>query len=158
MHDFKILPYDGALEFYDDKTGSSFSYDGIKKELISYDNLMVVKQKAAWIQKKMGLGGAMWWESSADREGNQSLIQNVADALSSKGSGLESSLNQLLYADSPYDNLRACNESPDCDEKEEVLMSCGLEDSDDQDETYEQEREGDNDSDMESCECHKCST
>ncbi|KAH6664017.1 putative endochitinase 1 [Halenospora varia] len=65
------------------------------KELISYDNM-----------PQMGLGGAMWWESSADRVGNNSLIRNVVEVLND-GSGLKSCLNQLLYPNSTYDNLRA---------------------------------------------------
>jgi chitinase len=48
-YDFKVLPLDGALEYYDNITESSFSYDGIKKELISYDNIASVEKKAAWI-------------------------------------------------------------------------------------------------------------
>jgi chitinase len=48
-YDFKVLPLDGALEYYDNITESSFSYNGIKKELISYDNIASVEKKAAWI-------------------------------------------------------------------------------------------------------------
>jgi chitinase len=40
--------------------------------------------KAAWIQQ-LGLGGGMWWEASADRDGNNSLIQNVAAILGGDG-------------------------------------------------------------------------
>ena len=106
-YDFKALPLSGAVEFYDNTTGSSYSYDAGKQELISYDTVIVSKQKAAWIQQ-MGLGGAMWWESSADGIGNNSLIQNVVDVLGGDdGSGLEGSPNQLIYPNSTYDNLRA---------------------------------------------------
>jgi chitinase len=105
-YDFKVLPLDGALEYYDNITGSSFSYDGIKKELISYDTVASVKKKVAWIQA-MGLGGAMWWESSADRVGDQSLIRTVANILGGEnGSGLERIPNKLVYLNSTYDNLR----------------------------------------------------
>jgi chitinase len=107
IYDFKALPLNGATELYDSTTGSSFSYDAISKELVSYDNVPVVKQKAAFIQQ-MELGGAMWWESSADKVGNESLIQNVAKILGgSNGSGLECSQNQLAYPNSTYKNLRA---------------------------------------------------
>ncbi|KAH8674392.1 glycoside hydrolase superfamily [Tricladium varicosporioides] len=106
-YDFKALPLSGATEFYDNTTGSSYSYDARSKELISYDNMPVAKQKAAFI-KQMGLGGAMWWESSADKAGSDSLIQNVGNILGgSNGSGLECSQNQLAYPDSTYANLRA---------------------------------------------------
>jgi len=105
VYDLKALPLIGAT--YDKTTGSSYSYNTTTRELISYDNVDVAKQKAAWIQQ-MGLGGVMWWESSADRAGNESLIQTVAEILGgSDGSGLECSQNQLAYPDSTYENLRA---------------------------------------------------
>jgi chitinase len=105
VYDFKALPLSGAKVFYDYATGSSYSYDATGKELISYDDVPVAKQKAAFIQQK-GLGGAMWWESSADEVGNNSLIRNVVEVLGGKdGSGLKSSPNQLLYPDTIYDNL-----------------------------------------------------
>jgi hypothetical protein len=107
VYDFKALPLSGATEFNDSTTGSSYSYDIVKKELVSYDTVLVAKQKAAWIQQ-MGLGGAMWWESSADGVGNNSLIRNVVEVFGGDdGSGLQSSPNQLLYPNSTYDNLRA---------------------------------------------------
>jgi chitinase len=107
VYDFKSLPLSGAVEIYDQATGASYSYDAGKRELISYDTVAVAKQKAAYIQQK-GLGGAMWWESSADGVGNNSLIQNVVEILSGgDGSTLEHSPNQLSYPNSTYDNLRA---------------------------------------------------
>lgn len=106
-YDYKALPLIGAVEHYDNSTGSSYSYDPIKRELISYDNVAVAKQKAAWIQQ-MELGGAMWWESSADGTGEQSLIENVVEILGGEGgSSLESSSNTLNYPNSTFDNLRA---------------------------------------------------
>lgn len=59
VYDFKALPLSGATEFYDNTTRSSYSSDAASKELVSYDNALVAKQKAAFIQQ-MGLGGAMW--------------------------------------------------------------------------------------------------
>lgn len=107
VYDFKVLPLSGAAEVYDNTTGSSYSYDASKQELISYDNVLVAKQKAAWIQLR-GLGGAMWWESSADGVGNNSLIQNVVEVLGGEnGSGLETISNELVYLNTTYDNLRA---------------------------------------------------
>jgi len=104
VYDFKVLPLAGAREIYDNETGSSYSYDTNKEELVSYDNIAVAKQKAAWIQE-LKLGGAMWWESSGDKVGSQSLIQNVVEVLGIEN--LEGSMNQLIYTNSTYDNLRA---------------------------------------------------
>ncbi|PVH75948.1 glycoside hydrolase family 18 protein [Cadophora sp. DSE1049] len=107
VYDVKDLPLSGATEFNDTTTGSSYSYDPVKKQLVSYDSLVVAKQKAAWIQQK-GLGGGMWWESSADGVGNNSLIQSVVDILGGEdGSGLGTSPNQLSYPGCTYDNLKA---------------------------------------------------
>ncbi|KFY18078.1 hypothetical protein V492_00162 [Pseudogymnoascus sp. VKM F-4246] len=107
VYDFKDLPLIGAKEEFDSKLGVSYSYDSTKREFISYDNIAVVNQKAAWIQK-MELGGAMWWESSADGIGSKSLITSVYLALGGKdGLGLDSTSNTLMYPDSIYANIRA---------------------------------------------------
>jgi chitinase len=61
--------------------------------VVSYDSILVTKQKAAWI-RDTGLGGAMFWESSEDRTGSQSIIQNVALVLSGNdSSGLNNTPN-----------------------------------------------------------------
>ena len=107
VYDFKNLPLIGAKEQFDSKLGVSYSYDATKREFISYDNIATVNQKAAWVQK-MELGGAMWWECSADALGSKSLIRSVYLALRGQdGLGLESSPNRLAYLDSTYANLRA---------------------------------------------------
>ncbi|KAH8674832.1 endochitinase 1 precursor [Tricladium varicosporioides] len=99
------LPLPGATEFCGISC-ISYSYDSKKRELISYDNVEMARVKAAWIFL-MDLGGVMWWESSADKVGNNSLIRNVVDLLRGKGGVPENSPNQLLYTNSSYDNLRA---------------------------------------------------
>jgi chitinase len=57
--------------------GASWSYDPSSKLFVSYDNKDVVLQKIAYIQGNR-LGGAMWWESSADGVGEKSLISTVS--------------------------------------------------------------------------------
>ena len=55
----KDLPLVGAtVVVYDCNTGSSYSYDAVQRQLVSYDNVDVAKQKAAFIQGR--LGGAMY--------------------------------------------------------------------------------------------------
>lgn len=99
--DYKALPKDGAKEIEDHEAGASYSYDEGKKVMISYDTKSMVRNKAQWI-KDNGLGGSMWWESSADKSGEESLIGNVVDVLGK----LESTQNCLTYPDSKYENLK----------------------------------------------------
>ena len=92
--DYKALPREGAVVFSDISTrdlqnnrdendyrgegiGASWSYDGAKREMISYDDVGVARRKGEYIMQ-MGLGGGMWWESSGDRKvGEGSLIETV---------------------------------------------------------------------------------
>ncbi|KAH8587314.1 chitinase [Bisporella sp. PMI_857] len=107
IYDIKVLPLAGSITYYNEDTASSYSYDNNTKELVSYDTVEVAKQKADWI-RQIGLGGAMWWESSADKLGSGSLIQTVKEVLGGEdGSGLEMSLNQLYFPNSTYSNLQA---------------------------------------------------
>lgn len=74
--DYKALPRVGAQEMVDGRVGASWCYDGGKRLMVSYDNKEMVERKVEYI-KAEGLGGAMWWESSADKGGYESLIGTV---------------------------------------------------------------------------------
>ena len=95
------MPLAGAAEIYDKEAGATYSYDAVRKTLVTYDTVDMAREKADWI-KKNGLGGAMWWESSSDRVGDQSLIGNVVGVLGA----LEKRHNCLDYPVSKYENLR----------------------------------------------------
>lgn len=101
VYDFKALPLAGAHEEYDEDAVASYSYDPVKRQLITYDTVGMAKRKAEWI-KRENLGGAMWWESSADRTGEESLVENVVKSLGA----ISCSKNCLDYPESKYDNLR----------------------------------------------------
>ncbi|KAF9574821.1 hypothetical protein EC968_005299 [Mortierella alpina] len=107
VYDYKHLPMTGAVEYYDAETVSSYSYDPVKRELITYDTPLVIDRKAEYIAHN-GLGGAMFWESSSDHNGehDRSLIGSVTKGLR-RHAPLDSTLNHLSYPSSIYDNVRA---------------------------------------------------
>ncbi|KAL2814568.1 glycoside hydrolase superfamily [Aspergillus cavernicola] len=105
--DYKALPKPGAqvVEVVGE-LGAAFSIDHASREVVSFDTVNVVKQKAAYVQF-LGLGGGMWWESSADRPvgSGGSLIETFVNSVGGLNS-LDKSDNQLEYPASPYENLR----------------------------------------------------
>lgn len=104
VHDYKKLPLPGSQVKYDDDIGASWCYSPEQKKLVTYDTPEMAEKKVEYITNK-GLGGAMWWESSADKEGDKSLIEIVATGLRAQG-GLLKQDNCLEYPQTPYDNLR----------------------------------------------------
>lgn len=100
--DYKALPKAGATEYTDSASGAVYSYDASTQELISYDNKAMAQTKASYIASK-GLGGAMFWETSSDKSGDQSLIGTIAGSFGN----LEQSQNCLSYPGSQYANLVA---------------------------------------------------
>ncbi len=78
VYDYKALPLPGATEYYDEATGASYCYNETQRTLVSYDTQRMSRRKAQYILSSC-LSGAMWWESSADKPGNDSLIANVVD-------------------------------------------------------------------------------
>lgn len=117
VYDYKALPQDGAEEvnetLEDGGCGASWSYDSDKRMMISYDTAEMSKLKAQYVIDK-GLGGGMWWETSADKGGKEadpgqgSLIGTFVEGVAgSDGDGLLKSENNLDYPESQYDNLKA---------------------------------------------------
>ncbi|KKA30845.1 hypothetical protein TD95_000735 [Thielaviopsis punctulata] len=104
VYDFKALPLPGAQEHYDQECLASYSYDPAKRMMVTYDTTLVARLKAEWIMSS-GLGGGMWWESSADKPGDQSLIANVVDVFGGPAH-LHKKQNCITYPHTKYDNLR----------------------------------------------------
>lgn len=104
--DYKALPVGNAEVRLDSEVVASYSYDPAEKVLVSYDDVGVARKKADYIKEKK-LGGGMWWESSADGIGEQSLIGNVVDVLGgTNGQEIQKLENCLDFPDSKFKNLR----------------------------------------------------
>lgn len=100
--DYRGLPRAGATEYHDTQAVAAYSYDPVAKELISYDTPKEITTKSAYV-KSHGLGGAMFWETSADKAGSGNLISTAASQLGS----LDQSQNLLSYPSSTYANIVA---------------------------------------------------
>lgn len=99
--DYKSLPLAGAEEVYDADAKATYSYDKGKRQLVSYDTVEMAREKAEWV-RRMGLGGAMWWESSGDGVGERSIISAVVGRLGR----LDGGRNCVEYPESQFENLR----------------------------------------------------
>ncbi|TVY22711.1 Chitinase, partial [Lachnellula hyalina] len=100
--DYKALPKAGATVTYDSVASGTYSYDAAAEELISYDDPAQATVKAQYIASQ-GLGGAMYWETSADKTGSDSLISTIAGTFGA----LEQVENCLSYPESQYANMVA---------------------------------------------------
>jgi len=100
--DYKALPLAGATEKYDPDVGAVTCYNSQSRLLVSYDNAASARQKAEYI-KKHSLGGAMYWESSADKDGANSIISTVAADLGT----LDTTPNCLSYPFSVFPNVKS---------------------------------------------------
>ena len=102
--DYKCLPKPGASEFVDMEKMASWSYDPQAREYITYDTPQVIAAKCDYIRQR-GLGGAMFWELSADRPPNdpRNLVNTVYDAL---GRQVDQIPNHLDFPMSEFDNIK----------------------------------------------------
>ncbi|KAH8690528.1 chitinase [Talaromyces proteolyticus] len=84
---------------------ASYSYNSSSDgTLYSFDTPNIAKLKTEYAQSK-GLGGAMFWEISGDKVGEESIIGTVVNAVGGS-TALDQSQNLLSYPNSNYTNLR----------------------------------------------------
>jgi chitinase len=102
--DYKCLPKPGANEYNDVQRMASWSYDPNAREFITYDSPQIVATKCDYIRQRQ-LGGAMFWELSADRSPNdpRNLVNTVYEAL---GRQVDQVPNHLDYPKSEFANMR----------------------------------------------------
>jgi chitinase len=77
IYDWRALPLPGSKVYYDSEAGATYSYDSSTGMLVSFDTVEMALQKVNYI-KNTGLGGAMWWEVSGDRQDDTGIISNVS--------------------------------------------------------------------------------
>jgi len=104
--DYKALPRPGSVIEHDTQAIASWTYNPHTKTMITYDTPQTAAAKVEYI-KHRGLGGAMWWESSGDKMGEESLINLVVQGLGGfEGRHMQRRDNLLEYPHSKYENLR----------------------------------------------------
>nr|AIT18914.1 chitinase [Hirsutella thompsonii] len=104
VYDYKKLPLDGTEVCYDANIGASFCFNAQQRRFVTYDTPQVTAAKADFI-KQRGLGGVMWWESSADKDGSENLIGTAVACLGGP-QALQRQDNCIEYPETKYDNLR----------------------------------------------------
>ncbi|TKX25023.1 endochitinase B1 [Elsinoe australis] len=104
--DYKALPLPGSEVHHDTNALASWCYNPQTKTMVTYDDPQNAVAKVDYI-KSRHLGGAMWWESSGDKTGSDSLINLTVQGLGGyEGKHMERTENCLDYPQSKYDNLR----------------------------------------------------
>ncbi|KAF8551632.1 glycoside hydrolase family 18 protein [Imleria badia] len=101
IYSYKYLPLPGAVVSEDPVDVASYSYDSVKRELVSYDVPDIVRIKAEYVAFN-ALGGCMFWELSTDKTGPDSLVQTAGVTLGQ----LDQTPNHIRYPNSKWDNIR----------------------------------------------------
>ncbi|KAJ3554530.1 hypothetical protein NM688_g3060 [Phlebia brevispora] len=101
IYSYNVLPLAGATVYENLTDVSSYSYDPVKMELVSYDDPHIASLKAQYVETN-GLGGSMFWDLSTDKNGTESLVSTTASVYST----LDQTLNHLDYPTSKWDNIR----------------------------------------------------
>lgn len=102
--DYKALPLAGSAVHEDRESGATYEYNAASRKMVTYDTPRMAAQKAEFV-KAHNMGGAMYWESSGDKTGEESIVGTVTRAFGGERVLLREE-NCLDYPHSQYDNLR----------------------------------------------------
>jgi chitinase len=100
------LPQEGAKLYTSNEVLASWTWDAVKKQVVSFDTPKVARWKTEFL-KAEGLGGAWWWESSGDRKitDDKSLVSTVVKNLGGS-KNFRQNRNNLYYPKSKFYNIR----------------------------------------------------
>jgi len=103
----KALPLPGAQEYWDSEAHASYSYDSVKRTMISYENFRSVKYKIEQGIQINHVGGLTFWDVTADGADELSLIAYAIDLLGGPNrSGMDTAFNTVHYPLSDKDNVK----------------------------------------------------
>ncbi|KAL7895786.1 glycoside hydrolase family 18 protein [Trichoderma sp. SZMC 28014] len=98
---YRDLPRPNADVYINSRIIAAYCYDEATKELVSYDTVDTARWKAQYLLSR-NLGGAVFWEASGDKTGENSLILTVARELGD----LDDSWNMIDYPESSFANIK----------------------------------------------------
>lgn len=98
---YRDLPRPGSDVYINRRIIAAYCYDEAKEELVSYDTVETARMKAGYLMGR-DLGGAVFWEASGDRTGENSLVITVAREMGD----LDDSRNMINYPESPFANIK----------------------------------------------------
>ncbi|KAM0481554.1 hypothetical protein ACHAPX_003665 [Trichoderma viride] len=98
---YRDLPRPGSDVYINNRIIAAYCYDEATKELVSYDTVDTARWKAEYLLSR-NLGGAVFWEASGDKTGENSLILTVARELGN----LDDSSNMIDYPESSFANIK----------------------------------------------------
>ncbi|KAE8379951.1 glycoside hydrolase superfamily [Aspergillus bertholletiae] len=101
---YRVLPLAKAKVVELPNIGASYSYDEKNKMYVTYDTMNMTIAKAKYIKEK-GLARGMWWETSTDKAGENSLIGTLVRELGGIDA-LDKSENLIDFPMSKYTNIR----------------------------------------------------
>lgn len=77
---YKVFLKINAVVQFNHEIDATYSYDNVTRQLIFYDTVDAIKQKAKYI-RNLNLEDGFFWEASANKEDDESLIKTLAKQL-----------------------------------------------------------------------------